>query len=78
MNQSVSDQATKPMLGADLASQARSELLQALPHASEAVQASGTWQPLMATLSEASRVPVPVLIPALTTQCAAAKAGGVQ
>ncbi len=54
---------------AQIASMAQSELLAALPHAAAATSADGTYNALMTTIGEASRVPENLLIPALKAQC---------
>ncbi|MHB1784773.1 MAG: hypothetical protein ACYCS7_01325 [Acidimicrobiales bacterium] len=76
LKQSDQVRSTDPVQGASLTAQAQAELLQALPLASAATEQSGNWQPLRTTLSEANRVQVSSLVPALTTQCAATRSGG--
>jgi hypothetical protein len=56
---------------AGLRARALEQLRDALQPASLANATSGVWQPLMATLSESSRVPEADLVKALRQQCAA-------
>lgn len=78
LEQSDQVRSADPARGASLTAQAQAELLQALPLASAATQQSGIWQPLRTTLSEANRVQVSSLVPALRTQCAATRSGAPQ
>jgi hypothetical protein len=50
-------------------SAALTQLRMALPLAARAANSDGTWQPLMATLSESNRVPEAYLVQALAAQC---------
>ncbi|MGH9307502.1 MAG: hypothetical protein ACRD0I_11560 [Acidimicrobiales bacterium] len=77
-HQSVQDQAASPARAGVLLDQAYAQLLVALPLASSAAEASGTWQALRTTLSEESRVPLGQLVPALKAQCAMTKSGAIQ
>ena len=52
-----------------LRGRAMSELLKASPSAAAATSSDGSWNPLMTTISEAERVPVQNLVPALTRLC---------
>ena len=52
-----------------LRGRAMSELLKASPSAAAATSSDGSWNPLMTTISEAERVPLENLIPALTRLC---------
>ncbi|MBU6515576.1 MAG: hypothetical protein KGL23_06835 [Acidobacteriota bacterium] len=54
---------------ATLRGRAMSELLKATPSAAAATSSDGSWNPLMTTISEAERVPLVNLIPALTRLC---------
>ncbi len=45
------------------------ELRSALPIAAQAAYADGRWQALMTALSETNRVPVALVLPALTAEC---------
>ena len=54
---------------AQLQSQALSQLLKATPSAADATSIDGSWNPLMTTIGEAERVPIPELIPALRRLC---------
>jgi len=60
-----------PAVAATDRSHAQVELRAALRPAALAGSSDGNWQALMATLSESSRVPENLLIPALNAQCAA-------
>jgi hypothetical protein len=52
-----------------LQANALSQLLKATPSAAAATSADGSWNPLMTTINEAERVPLPFLIPTLTRLC---------
>lgn len=52
-----------------LQGQAMSELLKGSPAAATATSSDGSWNPLMTTIGEAQRVPLHVLVPALTRLC---------
>jgi len=52
-----------------LRGRAMSELLKASPSAAAATSSDGSWNPLMTTISEAERVPLENLVPALTRLC---------
>lgn len=64
-----------PATAAALQARALTELRTAVQPASLANATSGVWQPLMATLSESSRVPEANLVNALRAQCAADLSG---
>jgi hypothetical protein len=53
----------------ELEGQAISELLKATPSAAAATSIDGSWNPLMTTINEAERVPIPDLTAALTRLC---------
>lgn len=65
-----------PTLGATsrsrLLARSLSELLRATPAAAAATSIDGSWNPLMTTINEAERVPLPELIPALRRLCGVA------
>ena len=69
-------QSEPPATAARMQAQALAELRTAVQPASLANATSGVWQPLMATLSESSRVPEANLVNALRQQCAADLNGG--
>ena len=48
---------------------ALSELLKATPAAAAATSIDGSWNPLMTTINEAERVPIPHLVDSLTRLC---------
>jgi hypothetical protein len=52
-----------------LQAQAMSELLKGSPAAAAATSSDGSWNALMTTISEAQRVPLHDLVPALTRLC---------
>jgi hypothetical protein len=52
-----------------LESEAISELLRATPSAAAATSIDGSWGPLMTTINEAERVPIPDLTASLTRLC---------
>jgi hypothetical protein len=52
-----------------LQSRALSELLKGTPSAAAATSIDGSWGPLMTTINEAERVPIPDLTAALTRLC---------
>jgi hypothetical protein len=52
-----------------LQSSAISELLKATPSAAAATSIDGSWNPLMTTINEAERVPIPDLKASLTRLC---------
>ncbi|MBW4031004.1 MAG: hypothetical protein HIU57_10125 [Acidobacteria bacterium] len=52
-----------------LRGRAMGELLKATPSAAAATSSDGSWNPLMTTISEAQRVPLENLVPALTRLC---------
>ena len=52
-----------------LQSKALSELLKGTSAAAQATSSDGSWNPLMTTISEAERVPLADLVPALTRLC---------
>jgi hypothetical protein len=52
-----------------LQGQAMSELLKGSSSAAAATSSDGSWNPLMTTISEAERVPLHDLVPALTRLC---------
>jgi hypothetical protein len=54
---------------AALRGRAMSELLKAGPSAAAATSSDGSWNALMTTISEAQRVPLENLVPALTRLC---------
>jgi hypothetical protein len=45
------------------------ELLKGSSSAAAATSSDGSWNPLMTTISEAERVPLQDLVPALTRMC---------
>jgi predicted small secreted protein len=53
----------------ELESNALSELLKATPSAAAATSIDGSWNPLMTTINEAERVPIPDLEASLTRLC---------
>lgn len=53
----------------ELEGQAIGELLKATPSAAAATSIDGSWNPLMTTINEAERVPIPDLTAALTRLC---------
>jgi hypothetical protein len=53
----------------ELESDAISELLKATPSAAAATSIDGSWNPLMTTINEAERVPIPDLTASLTRLC---------
>jgi hypothetical protein len=53
----------------ELAGDAISELLKATPSAAAATSIDGSWNPLMTTINEAERVPIPDLRASLTRLC---------
>lgn len=53
----------------ELQGNAISELLKATPSAAAATSIDGSWNPLMTTINEAERVPIPDLRAALTRLC---------
>jgi hypothetical protein len=65
---------TDPSQSASLSEQAYLQLRQALPLTAQAANQDGTYQALMTTVAESSRVPEAHLITALTAQCAVANA----
>lgn len=52
-----------------LEADALSELLKATPFAAAATSIDGSWNPLMTTINEAERVPIPHLVDSLTRLC---------
>jgi len=52
-----------------LQAQAMSDLLRATQPAADATSLDGSWNPLMTTISEAQRVPLSNLVPALARLC---------
>lgn len=52
-----------------LQANALSELLRATPAAAAATSIDGSWNPLMTTINEAERVPIPHLVDSLTRLC---------
>ncbi|MGA7834436.1 MAG: hypothetical protein WCA31_04455 [Acidimicrobiales bacterium] len=54
---------------ASLEANALSELLKATPSAAAATSIDGSWNPLMTTINEAERVPIPHLVDSLTRLC---------
>jgi hypothetical protein len=52
-----------------LQANALSELLKATPSAAAATSIDGSWNPLMTTINEAERVPMPHLVDSLTRLC---------
>ncbi len=52
-----------------LQANALSELLKATPSAAAATSIDGSWNPLMTTINEAERVPIPHLVDSLTRLC---------
>lgn len=52
-----------------LQANALSELLRATPAAAAATSIDGSWNPLMTTINEAERVPIPRLVDSLTRLC---------
>ncbi|HEX7443643.1 MAG TPA: hypothetical protein VF320_07145 [Acidimicrobiales bacterium] len=66
------DHATDPTEAAKLRDRAYLALLPAIPIAAQAAYHDIQWEALSTTLSEASRVPEPVLVPALQTECQSA------
>ncbi len=58
-----------PARRSSLESNAISELLKATPSAAAATSIDGSWNPLMTTINEAERVPIPDLTAALTRLC---------
>jgi hypothetical protein len=52
-----------------LQANALSELLKATPSAAAATSIDGSWNPLMTTINEAERVPIPRLVDSLTRLC---------
>ena len=54
---------------AQLQAMALSQLLKATPSAAAATSIDGSWNPLMTTINEAERVPIPQLVPALQRLC---------
>jgi hypothetical protein len=52
-----------------LEANAVSELLKATPSAAAATSLDGSWNPLMTTINEAERVPIPHLVDSLTRLC---------
>jgi len=54
---------------ARLDASAMSALLKATPSAAAATSIDGSWNPLMTTINEAERVPLYLLVPALTRLC---------
>jgi hypothetical protein len=52
-----------------LRANALSELLRATPSAAAATSIDGSWNPLMTTINEAERVPIPHLVDSLTLLC---------
>lgn len=66
--------ASSPTKSAALAQQAEGLLREALPLAAAAATQDGTYQALMTTVAESSRVPEGHLITALVDQCGAAQA----
>jgi hypothetical protein len=52
-----------------LQNEAISELLKATPAAAAATSIDGSWNPLMTTINEAERVPIPDLTASLTRLC---------
>ncbi len=65
-----------PGLGAGqrgaLRSRAVAVLLKGTPAAARATSSDGSWNPLMTTINEAERVPLPDLVATLTRMCAIA------
>ena len=66
------DHATDPTTAAKLRDRAYLALLPAIPIAAQAAYHDIQWEALSTTLSEAGRVPVPVLVPALQAECQSA------
>lgn len=58
-----------PARRSKLESDAISELLKATPSAAAATSIDGSWNPLMTTINEAERVPIPDLTASLTRLC---------
>jgi len=54
---------------AQLQAGALSQLLKATPSAAAATSIDGSWNPLMTTINEAERVPIPELVPSLRRLC---------
>lgn len=52
-----------------LQGRAMAELLKGTSSAAAATSSDGSWNPLMTTISEAERVPLQDLVPALTRMC---------
>jgi hypothetical protein len=67
----ASQHALSPVIATKDRASALGELRDALRPAALAGSSDGDWQALMATLSESSRVPENLLVPALNAQCAA-------
>ena len=63
------DHAPDPTTAAKLRDRAYLALLPAIPIAAQAAYHDIQWEALSTTLSEANRVPEPVLVPSLQTQC---------
>jgi len=63
------DHAADPTTAAGLRDRAYLALLPAIPIAAQAAYHDIQWEALSTTLSEASRVPEPVLVPALQAEC---------
>ena len=70
---SIETESEQPGLSATrrqvLQSNALSELLKATPSAAAATSIDGSWNPLMTTINEAERVPIPDLTASLTRLC---------
>ncbi len=69
------DAPTKAQAAADYAA-AVGQLSLAQPDAALAASQDGQWQALMTTISESPRVPMNLLVHALTVQCAATSSPG--
>ena len=72
----ASQTATTPADQQAKANAAFSELRLALPLAATAAGESAQWQAFMITLTQSSRVPESVIVPALEQQCADVRSGG--
>ena len=60
---------TPPAEANQLTADAQAKLLSALPSAAAATSGDGSFNALMTTISEATRVPENLLVPSLTAQC---------
>ena len=57
----------------NLRNEAQDQLLKALPYAAKATSSNGSYNALMTNIQEAGRVPMDLLVPSLTRQCAVVK-----